>query len=158
LFSLLEKGRVIGIEVDLKPQNRDAIRTGPLASSISLVDGSSVDANTLAAVRAQIRTGEKVMVVLDSNHTRDHVLAELRAYAPLVTTGSYIVVCDGHHAGSRWSRAPLPTGAGTIQTRPFLISFPRAKTSRWSSRASPFNESLVTKRVTYCPNAYLKLR
>jgi cephalosporin hydroxylase len=56
---VLEKGRVIGIEVDLKPQNRDAIRTGPLASSISLVDGSSVDANTLAAVRAQIRTGEK---------------------------------------------------------------------------------------------------
>jgi cephalosporin hydroxylase len=107
LFSLLEKGRVIGIEVDLKPQNRDAIRTGPLASSISLVDGSSVDANTLAAVRAQIRTGEKAMVVLDSNHTRDHVLAELRAYAPLVTTGSYIVVCDGHHAGSRWSTALL---------------------------------------------------
>ena len=95
LFRVLEKGRVIGIEVDLKPQNRDAIRAGQLASLITLIDGSSVESSTLAEVRAQIKAGETVMVVLDSNHTRDHVLGELRAYAPLVTPGSYIVVCDG---------------------------------------------------------------
>ena len=81
LFRVLEKGRVIGIEVDLKPQNRDAIRAGQLASLITLIDGSSVESSTLAEVRAQIKAGETVMVVLDCNHTRDHVLGELRAYA-----------------------------------------------------------------------------
>jgi cephalosporin hydroxylase len=156
LFRVLEKGRVIGIEVDLKPQNRDAIRAGQLASLITLIDGSSVESSTLAEVRAQIKAGETVTVVLDSNHTRDHVLGELRAYAPLVTPGSYIVVCDGimqELVGAPrssldwgWNNPGSAVSDFLSESKDFALAEP----------SFPFNESLITERVTYCPNAYLR--
>ncbi len=87
-------GRVVGIDVDIRPHNRDAIVQHPLAGCIQLIQGSSIDSETVAAVREQLKGAQRVMVVLDSMHTADHVLRELELYSPLVTRGCYLVVFD----------------------------------------------------------------
>lgn len=94
ILQLLGKGRVIGIDIDIRPHNRDSIERHPLAHRIELVAGSSVDAATVARVRRSIPAGASVMVILDSNHTHAHVLDELRLYAPLVTRGQFLIVAD----------------------------------------------------------------
>jgi cephalosporin hydroxylase len=86
--------RVIGIDIEIRPHNRQAIEAHPFAPMIELVEGSSVAPEIVADVRGRVRTGERVLVMLDSNHTHDHVLAELDAYAGLVTPGSYCIVQD----------------------------------------------------------------
>jgi cephalosporin hydroxylase len=94
LLQLLGKGKVVGVDIDIRAHNRDSIERHPMAKRISLIQGPSTEAATLAKVRAEIPAGASVMVILDSDHSRDHVLAELRAYAPLVTRGQYLVVAD----------------------------------------------------------------
>jgi cephalosporin hydroxylase len=88
------KRRVIGVDIDIRPHNREAIEAHPMASRIQMVQGSSIDPETVAQVRQAAEGYERVMVFLDSMHTHDHVLAELRAYAGLVSLGSYCVVFD----------------------------------------------------------------
>jgi cephalosporin hydroxylase len=95
LLELLGKGRVVGVDVEIRKYNRLAIESHALSHRISLIEGDSVAPATLEQVRAHIRPGDRVLVVLDSLHTRAHVAAELEAYAPLVTPGSYVVVFDG---------------------------------------------------------------
>ena len=95
LCKVLGKGRVIGIDVEIRPPNRKAIEAHPLFPFITLIEGSSVEQATINAVKAQVKPDEKVLVLLDSCHSKEHVLAELNAYAPLVSKGSYIVVIDG---------------------------------------------------------------
>lgn len=96
--SLLElmggDGFVIGIDIDIRPRNREAIEAHPLASRIKLVEGSSVDPDVVAAVYDLVGSQGPVVVLLDSMHTHDHVLAELRAYSGLVQPQSYLVVFD----------------------------------------------------------------
>jgi cephalosporin hydroxylase len=96
--SLLElvggEGRVIGIDVDIRAPNRAAIEASSVFKRITLVEGSSTDPAVVARVRAEAARAKRVMVSLDSNHTHAHVLDELRAYAPCVTNGSYLVVFD----------------------------------------------------------------
>lgn len=89
-----DKGKVIGVDIDIRAHNREAIETHPMASRIALIEGGSVDDSTLQAVRDLIPEGARVMVVLDSDHSYDHVLAECRAYGSLVTPGCYLVVAD----------------------------------------------------------------
>jgi len=95
LCVLTAKGRVIGIDVDLHAQNREAITKHSLGSFISLIEGSSVDPEVFKRVSAQVKAREKVCVILDANHSKEHVLQELHLYSKLVTKGSYIVVADG---------------------------------------------------------------
>ncbi len=85
---------VLGIDIDVRPHNRLAIESHPLWSRISMIEGSSTAPDTISAVRERAAAAERVMVFLDSNHSHEHVLAELNAYAPLVTPGSYCVVFD----------------------------------------------------------------
>lgn len=87
-------GRVVGVDIDIRPHNREAIETHPLAEAIHLIEGSSIDQATVDAVRDQIKEARRIMVVLDSMHTADHVLRELELYSPLVTQGCYLVVFD----------------------------------------------------------------
>ncbi len=94
MLTLIGKGRVIGVDIDIRPHNRDTIEKHPMAARISLIEGSSTASETIERVRQQIPVNASVMVVLDSDHSRDHVLAELRAYAPLVTPGQYLIVAD----------------------------------------------------------------
>ena len=86
--------RVIGIDIEIRPHNRAALESHPFAPMIRLVEGSSVAPETVAAVQSMVRAKDRVLVILDSNHTHDHVLAELQSYAGLVTPGSYCVVQD----------------------------------------------------------------
>lgn len=88
------KRRVIGVDIDIRPHNRDAIEAHPLANRITMIQGSSVDPAIVAQVRDAAQGAKTVLVCLDSNHTHDHVLAELQNYAPLVSVGSYCVVFD----------------------------------------------------------------
>src|SRR5262249_2601890 len=95
LCKAMDRGRVIGIDIEIRPHNRSAIEAHPLAHYITLIEGSSTDASVVGRVKSLIKPSETVLVILDSNHTRGHVLAELEAYAPIVTPNSYIVATDG---------------------------------------------------------------
>ncbi|MEP0710244.1 cephalosporin hydroxylase family protein [Parvibaculum sp.] len=86
--------RVLGIDIDIRSHNREAIEAHPLARRIDMIQGSSVSDDVTARVKEAARGKESVLVILDSNHTHEHVLAELEAYAPLVTLGSYCLVYD----------------------------------------------------------------
>jgi cephalosporin hydroxylase len=88
------RGRVLGIDLDIRPHNRQAIEQHPMSKRITMLQGSSVDPAVVEQVRAFARGGRPVLVSLDSNHTHEHVLQELRLYSPLVTKGSYLVVFD----------------------------------------------------------------
>ncbi|MDF0695712.1 CmcI family methyltransferase [Rhizobium sp. MC63] len=94
LLKVIGKGKVIGVDIDIRAHNRDSIETHPLSPLITLIEGPSTTAETLAKVKAEIPAGASVMIVLDSDHSRDHVLDELRSYGPLVTEGQYVVVAD----------------------------------------------------------------
>lgn len=93
LFELIGHGEVIGVDIDIRQHNREAIEAHPMSKRISMIQGSSIDAALVAGIREKV-AGKKVLVVLDSNHTHEHVLEELRLYAPLVSEGSYCVVMD----------------------------------------------------------------
>jgi cephalosporin hydroxylase len=86
--------RVVGIDIDIRSHNRSAIDAHPLTGLISMVEGSSVDRHVIDEVHQLAASHETVMVFMDSNHTHEHVLGELNAYAHLVTKGSYCVVFD----------------------------------------------------------------
>lgn len=85
---------VLGVDIDIRPHNRAAIENHPLASRIRTIEGSSIDAHVIMQVREVAARYTRILECLDSNHTHDHVLAELEAYAPLTSVGSYCVVFD----------------------------------------------------------------
>ena len=153
---LVGRGRVIGVDIEIRPHNRRAIETHQLASLITLIEGSSVDPSIVKQITAQIKTGEQVLILLDSCHSRDHVLAELRAYSPLVTPSSYIVATDGimedlvgaPRSEPDWGwnnprRAALEFVADNPQ---FIIEEPEFR----------FNEGNIRERVTHWPSAFIK--
>ncbi len=88
------KRKVLGIDIDIRPRNREAIEAHPMANRIEMLVGSAIDEGVIAQVKARAADFSRIMVCLDSNHTHEHVLAELKAYAPLVSIGSYCVVFD----------------------------------------------------------------
>lgn len=90
----IEQGRVLGIDIEIRPHNKEAIKAHPLSKKITLLEGSSIGDAMTKQVHAIAAQHKRVLVCLDSNHTHDHVLAELEAYAPLVSSGSYCLVGD----------------------------------------------------------------
>lgn len=86
--------KVLGIDVDIRAHNRTAIEAHPMASRIQMIQGSSIAPEVIEQVKQVAKNYQRVMVFLDSNHTHDHVLAELEAYAPLTSVGSYCVTFD----------------------------------------------------------------
>jgi cephalosporin hydroxylase len=95
MLQLLDNhGRVLGVDIDIREHNRAEIEAHPMFERIDMIQGSSTDNAIAAQVAAAAVEAERVMVVLDSHHTHEHVLRELELYAPLVTKGCYLVVCD----------------------------------------------------------------
>lgn len=94
LLHLLGEGTVVGVDVDIREGARRAIEQHPLGDRVHLLEGSSVDSKVLGEVHTLSEEAPRVMVVLDSDHTHDHVLSELRLYGPLVTVGQFLVVSD----------------------------------------------------------------
>ena len=88
------KRKVLGIDIDIRAHNRAAIDAHPMAGRIQMIQGSSISPDIVERVRLVAARYERILVCLDSNHTHDHVLAELQAYAPLASVGSYCVVFD----------------------------------------------------------------
>jgi cephalosporin hydroxylase len=94
ILELLGRGRVIGVDIEIRKYNRLAIEAHPMARRITLVEGSSTLPATVERVRGLVAPGQRTMVMLDSNHTRAHVRDELELYAPMVSPGGYLVVFD----------------------------------------------------------------
>lgn len=85
---------VLGVDIDIRPHNHEAILAHPMARRITMIQGSSVAPEIVAQVRAKAQGKQRVLISLDSNHTHEHVLGELQAYAPLTSVGSYCIVFD----------------------------------------------------------------
>jgi len=88
------QGEVVGIDIDIRPHNRKAIECHPMSKRITMIQGSSIAPEIIAQVKTKARGKNRVLICMDSNHTHNHVLAELEAYAPLTSVGSYCVVFD----------------------------------------------------------------
>ena len=86
--------RVLGLDIDIRSHNKEAIEAHPFSNRVDMIEGSSIDLDMIEKVYTYAEKFERVMVILDSNHTHEHVLAELEAYAPLTTLGCYCVVFD----------------------------------------------------------------
>lgn len=156
LCKAMGKGRVVGIDIEIRPHNRQALEAHPMFPLITLIEGSSVDPEVVSRVQAKIQPGETVLVLLDSCHTKQHVLDELNAYSPLVTRGSYIVAMDGimeQVAGAprtqpdwTWNN-PRAAAVEFVATHPeFVIEEP----------PFVFNEGNISQAVTYWPGGYIK--
>jgi cephalosporin hydroxylase len=156
LLKAMGRGRVVGIDVDIRAPNRRALESHELFPAITLIQGDSTAPDVVRQVEGLVRPGDTVMVVLDSKHTKAHVLAELEAYHRLVTPGSYIVATDGSmqdlhdvprgQAEWRWDHpsAAAVEFAGSHQD--FVLEQPP-----W-----PFNESQLDANVTHWPHAWLR--
>ena len=90
----VSKRKVLGIDIDIRPNNRKAIEEHPMASRIQIIQGSSIDPKVIVQVKKVSQDYKRILVCLDSNHTHSHVLGELKAYAPMTSIGSYCVVFD----------------------------------------------------------------
>ena len=157
LFKAMDRGRVVGIDVEIRPHNRRAIEGHELFEFITLIEGSSVSGPVVDRVKSLVLPGETVLVVLDSNHTKAHVLDELEAYAGLVSPGSYIVATDGimkDLVGAPRSQPSWGEDNPYAAAREFVARHPEfvEEQPTW-----PFNESLgLSRNVTYWPGAWLK--
>ena len=150
------KGRVVGIDIDIRKHNRLAIEEHRLSPMIELIEGSSIDDDIFGKAKSMVSNSDKVLVLLDSNHTKSHVFAELNLYSQLVTSGSYIVACDGimkqvtgalrTNKDWEWDN-PLSAISDFLESNP---DFELVEPYR------PFNEGSIAQRVTYWPNAFLR--
>jgi cephalosporin hydroxylase len=151
LCELAGKGEVIGIDVEVRKYNRVAVQSHPVSKRIRIVERSSVDSGTVAEIRRMTAGAGCVMVVLDSNHRREHVLREMELYHELVTADSYLVVMDGAQAhvwdipsGKREWRESNPLQA----IEEFLAAHPEFEQDSYYTRT----------HVTGCPRGFLRRR
>jgi cephalosporin hydroxylase len=156
LLAAMGEGRVIGIDREIQPHIRTALCQHPLSPRISLVEGDSADPQVVSQVAALTGSAGPVLVILDSDHTREHVERELECYAPLVTIGSYIVATDGimkdlsdvPRAQPGWKTDnPLEAANAFAARHPEF----RQQQPSWLSHDSP-----LTENVTYWPGAWLQ--
>jgi len=163
LCKLMGRGRVIGVDIEIRPHNRKAIENHELYEFITMIEGDSISNKTFQQVKELVKENEIVLIILDSYHAYDHVLSELNLYSRLVSIGSYIIATDG--------------------SQRFLHDTPRAKTDypeyveTWSNNnpakaiedfiaKNPnfkveepkflFNEGNVNFRVSHWVNAFIK--
>jgi cephalosporin hydroxylase len=158
LCKAMEKGRIIGMDIQIRSHNREAIEAHEMFPLITLIEGNSTAPEIVEQVKFLVKSGETVMVILDSNHTRQHVRDELEAYHELVTPGSYIVATDGSmrylydvpRGKEEWTRDnPAAAALEFAKEHPeFEIEQPD-----W-----PFNESELTQNITHWPDAWLRRR
>lgn len=157
LCRAMGRGRVIGIDVEIRPHNREAIEAHELFDLIDLVEGSSVAPETVALVRSLVKPGETGLVILDSNHSKGHVLGELRAYAPFVTPGSYLVAADGGIMSSV-AGAPLARDDWSWNNPQAAVAeFLQDHGDFVEGQPAPvFNEGSITRSVSYWTGGWLR--
>jgi cephalosporin hydroxylase len=158
LCELLGHGRVVGVDIEIRPHNRRALEEHFLRPRISMIEGGSTDHEVVARVQEEVGDAERVLVILDSNHTKEHVAAELEAYHCFVTPGSWLVAMDGvmrlvagvPRGEPEWTEDnPSAAAAEFATAHPEfeIVEPPR-----------PFDESEVSGDVTYSPSGWLRRR
>jgi cephalosporin hydroxylase len=143
--------KVLGIDIDIRPHNRSAIENHRLANRIQLLEGSSIDPAVLATVHALARGKSPIVVILDSNHTHDHVLRELECYSQLVKKGAYLIVMDTVIEDMPKSHFPdRPWGPGNN---------PKTAVREFLSRCDRFETDVEIEQkllLTVAPEGYLR--
>lgn len=146
-----QDSQVVGIDIDIRAHNRAAIETHPMSKRIEMIEGSSLDASVVTQATEAALGRDRVLVCLDSNHTHAHVLAELEAYAPLTSVGSYCVVFDtviedlpaGMYPDRPWGPGNNPKTA----VQEFLVAHPEFEVDR------QMDDKLL---ISVAPSGYLK--
>ena len=143
--------KVVGVDIDIRPHNRKALDEHPLRFKMDLIEGSSIDPEIIQQVRSNADGVDRVFVSLDSNHTHEHVLAELNAYADLVSVGSYCIVFDT-------AIEDLP--AGSFPDRPWDVgNNPNTAVHEWLKSHPEFeiDKDIDNKLlISVAPDGYLK--
>jgi len=143
--------KVVGVDIDIRPHNRKALDEHPLRFKMELIEGSSIDPEIIQQVRSHANGVDRVLVSLDSNHTHEHVLAELNAYADLVSVGSYCIVFDT-------VIEDLP--AGSFPDRPWEVgNNPKTAVHEWLKTHPEFeiDKDIDNKLlISVAPHGYLK--
>jgi cephalosporin hydroxylase len=143
--------KVVGVDIDIRPHNRQALDEHPLRFKMELIEGSSIDPEIIQQVRSHADVVDRVLVSLDSNHTHEHVLAELNAYADLVSIGSYCIVFDT-------VVEDLP--AGSFPDRPWDVgNNPKTAVHEWLKTHPEFeiDKDIDNKLlISVAPDGYLK--
>jgi cephalosporin hydroxylase len=156
LLKLIGRGRVIAVDIEIRPSCREKIEAHVLHPLITMIEGSSTATDVVDAVKMQLSPGDRVLVVLDSNHSYAHVMAELEAYAPLVTLGLYIIATDGimrdladvPRGKRQWAwDNPAHAAAAFVARNPAFV----IETPAWQ-----FNESNLSRNISHWPNAWLR--
>lgn len=161
-ISDISRSKVLGIDIDIRPHNKAALEAHPLAKKITMIEGSSTDPSIIEKIYDLARNFERIMIFLDSMHTHDHVLAELEAYAPLTSIGSYCVVFDTIienlpkelYPDRPWSRGNNPQTA----VSEFLQNLSQGQTGMDGKELRfEIDKKLENKLlITVAPNGYLK--
>jgi cephalosporin hydroxylase len=156
LCKAMGRGRVVGIDIDIRSHNRSAIEEHSLFDLITLHEGDSTDPELVQRIRDTLVPDDVVFVVLDSKHTKEHVLRELELYAPLVSVGSYVVAADGvmgdvagaprTDADWEWNN-PREAARAFVEANPDYVLEPPAP---------PFNEGVVRDPVTYWRGGWIR--
>jgi len=156
LCKMMDKGRIVGVDIEIRPRNREAIESHFLFPFITLIEGDSISPQVVSKVRQQVKPGEKVIVLLDSCHTKAHVLGELKAYAPMVSKGSYIVAMDGIMGRLTGARRAQPDWTWN-NPRQAALEFVAANPDfEIEEPTFLFNEGCVKDRVTHWPDAFIR--
>ncbi len=160
LCDMIGKGSVIGIDIEIRPHNRSAIESHNLYRYITMFEGDSIDPTIIEKVKEKIygnNRDPKVIVMLDGEHTKDHVLQELNAYSKFVSVGSYIIACDGYikelvvgspRSEPDWNyNNPKNAAIEFVKNNPnFILEEPKFV----------FNEGTVNKWVSYWTGGFIK--
>jgi cephalosporin hydroxylase len=151
ILELIGKGNVIGIDIDIREQNKKEIEKHNLFKRITLLQGSSIDKKIVREVSKICKNKKKVMVFLDSNHSHEHVLAELKMYSSMVTKGSYLVVFDTFVED-------MPKEV--VKDRPWSIgNNPKTAVHEFLKKNNRFKVDYQIENkllITSCPTGYLK--
>jgi cephalosporin hydroxylase len=156
LKGMAKRGRVVGIDIEIRPPNRKAIETHELSDYITLIEGDSAAPDIVEKAAEAIRPNDTVLVLLDSNHSYTHVMNELEAYHRFVTPGSFIVATDGIMELVH----DVPRGrSGWLNDNPKRAAEDFVRMHRQFVMEEPswaFNESRLDKSITAWPSAWLK--
>ena len=153
IFGEIEQGLVVGIDIDIRQHNRIEIEKHPVSKKIKMIEGSSISVDIISEIAEIVKSKKRIMVLLDSNHTHQHVLEELKLYSPFVSKGSYLVVFDT-------IVEDLPENL--IKDRPWGKGN-NPKTAVWeflkNNKDFEIDTEIVNKLlITVAPDGYLKKR
>ena len=151
LLELIGKGEILGIDIDIRSHNKEEIEKHSMFKRITLIEGSSVSHEVVSKVANKVKGKETILVLLDSNHTHEHVLQELQLYAPFVTKGSYMVCFDT--IVEELPEGYLPNRAWSVGDNPKTAVYEFLKTNKNYEIDRNIDNAI---QISVAPEGYLK--